>query len=133
MCYCNNRCDNSRQRNDCGCDREPVVRRRFDCCGTRQVIKHEHIVKHRHDIVNEYDVIHEHDYNYYDVVRERNVVRHHDHTNHNPDYCCDRNRNGRGRSRGGNGNGFGGGDNEGGIETLDFGRGGGNNARSGCK
>jgi len=85
------------------CGNRPDVRRRtYDCGGTRQVIKHEHIVKHRHDIINEYDVIHEHEYNYYDVVRERNVVRHNDQTNHEPDYCCER--------ENGNGNGIGNGD-----------------------
>ncbi|MCL1857831.1 MAG: hypothetical protein FWF92_01180 [Oscillospiraceae bacterium] len=73
------------------CDR--VIRQRFDCGRTQQIIRHQHIVRHQHDIINDYDVLHEHDYNYYDVVRERNVVRHNDHTNHEPNYCCDRNQN----------------------------------------
>jgi len=73
-----------------GCQRcggNQVRRRVFNCPGSRQVNRHQHIVRHRHDIINEYDVIHEHEFNVHDVVREREVVKHNDCRHHQPNYC----------------------------------------------
>jgi len=74
---------------DCRHCADPVRREVFNCPGSQQVNRHQHIVRHQHEIINEYDVIHEHEYNTRDVVREREVVKHNDFTSHNPNYCGD--------------------------------------------
>ncbi|MCL2577295.1 MAG: hypothetical protein FWE27_04510 [Defluviitaleaceae bacterium] len=73
-----------------GCHRcEPVIRKVFNCPGSKRIVRHEHVVRHQHDIIHEYDIIHEHEFNTRDVVRERRVERHNDCRTHVPDYCCD--------------------------------------------